>query len=206
VVDRVRISKGKVGGRLRIAHDQNDSISITTEVVKYDGQVAVVKASCTTDKGCYSGIGMSSVERDAKIAPAILELAETRAIARALRFSGVGVEYCSAEEVSHLEQEKHSSPPVKSEHPRPQQDKMIHHPHQQPGNQPAAGGNGNNGGSENTNGRLSQKQHSFLLHLADDRGISRNDLDEMSRERFSCVVSYLSKGDASSLIREMTSN
>ena len=101
----------KVGGRLRIAHDQNDSISITTEIIKYDGQVAVVKASCTTDKGCYSGIGMASVERDAKIAPAILELAETRAIARALRFSGIGVEYCSAEEISHLEQ-THSSTPA----------------------------------------------------------------------------------------------
>ena len=101
----------KVGGRLRIAHDQNDSISITTEIIKYDGQVAVVIASCTTDKGCYSGIGMASVERDAKIASAILELAETRAIARALRFSGIGVEYCSAEEISHLEQ-THSSTPA----------------------------------------------------------------------------------------------
>ena len=45
---------------------------------------------------------MASVQRDEKIAPAILELAETRAIARSLRFAGYGVEYCSAEEVSHF--------------------------------------------------------------------------------------------------------
>ena len=45
---------------------------------------------------------MASSERDQEIAPAILELAETRAIARSLRFAGYGVEYCSAEEVSHL--------------------------------------------------------------------------------------------------------
>jgi hypothetical protein len=32
----------------------------------------------------------------------LVELAETRAIARALRFSGVGCEFTSAEEVSHL--------------------------------------------------------------------------------------------------------
>ena len=202
----------KVGGRLRIAHEQNDSISITSEVIQYDGQVAVVKAMCSTDKGSYSGIGMSSVERDAKIAPAILELAETRAIARSLRFSGVGVEFCSAEEISHLEQDKHSSPPVKNE-PHEQPGKIIHHPHTATSNQPAGGnGSGNNGGNGgadnggNNNGRLSQKQHSFLLHLADDRGVSRKDLDEMSKERFACVVSYLSKVDASSLIQEMTAH
>jgi hypothetical protein len=186
----------KVGGRLRIAHEQNDSISITTEIVQYDGQVAVVKAMCSTDKGSYSGIGMSSVERDAKIAPAILELAETRAIARALRFSGVGVEYCSAEEISHLEQDKHSSQPAVND-PFEQKDKAIYCP-ATPGNmQPVGGGgnggNGGNGGADkgdNNNGRLSQKQHSFLLHLADDRGVSRKALDEMSKERFACVVSY----------------
>lgn len=202
-----------VGGRLRIAHDQNDSISITTEVVQYDGKVAVVKAMCSTDKGSYSGIGMSSVERDAKIAPAILELAETRAIARALRFSGVGVEYCSAEEVSHLEQEKHSSPPVENGQFE-QQDNAIYCPATPGSMQPVGGGsggngNGNNGGADNggnNNGRLSQKQHSYLLKLADERNLSRKNLDDMSKERFACVISYLSKGDASSLISEMTAN
>lgn len=95
----------KISGRLRLAHEQNKSVSIETEIYKYDDSagVAVVVATCKTIKGSFKGIGMSSVERDQKIAPAILELAETRAIARALRFSGFGVEYCSAEEVSHLE-------------------------------------------------------------------------------------------------------
>ena len=211
----------KVGGRLRIAHEQNDSISITTEVIQYDGKVAVVKALCTTDKGSYSGIGMASVDRDSKLADSILELAETRSIARSLRFSGVGVEFCSAEEISHLnqQQDKPSSSPVENE-PYQQPRKVIHHPHISANNQPAGGnggnergnnsGNGGNGAStangDNGNGRLSQKQHSYLLNLADSRGISRKDLDDMSKERFACVVSYLSKGDASSLIGEMTAH
>ena len=92
----------KIGGRLRIAHENNDQLSITSKVISYDGTVAVVQATATTDKGSYSGVGMASVERDAKIAPAILELAESRAIARSLRFCGIGVEYCGAEEISHL--------------------------------------------------------------------------------------------------------
>jgi len=92
----------KIGGRLRIVHENNAQLSISTQVFSYDGQVAVVVATTTTDKGSYNGVGMASVERDKKIAPAILELAESRAIARSLRFCGIGVEYCGAEEVSHL--------------------------------------------------------------------------------------------------------
>lgn len=199
----------KVGGRLRIAHEENGTLDISTDVVQYDGNIAVVKAMCATDKGSYSGIGMASLERDERIAPAILELAETRAIARALRFAGYGVEYCSAEEISHLEQEqeKHSYQPAVND-PFEQKDKAIYCP-ATPGNmEPVAGGNArsNNGGNGNGNGRLSQKQHSYLLSLADERGVSRKELDGMSRERYGCVVSYLKKVDASSFIGEMTAH
>jgi hypothetical protein len=90
----------KIGGRLRLAREQNQQISITTEVILYDENMAVVKSVTTTMKGTFPGIGMASVERDHTIAPAILELAETRTIARSLRFAGYGVEYCSAEENS----------------------------------------------------------------------------------------------------------
>jgi len=92
----------KIGGRLRLAHEQNQQISITTEVIRYDENVAVVKAVSSTMKGNFPGLGMASIERDRTIAPAILELAETRAIARSLRFAGYGVDHCSAEELSHL--------------------------------------------------------------------------------------------------------
>lgn len=93
----------KVGGRLRLAHEQNEKLSIVTEIFKYDEKVAVVCAVSTTAKGSFKAIGMASIERDQKLAHAILELAETRAIARSLRFAGFGVEYCGAEEMSHTE-------------------------------------------------------------------------------------------------------
>ena len=81
----------KIGGRLRLAHEQNQQISITAEIIRYDENVAVVKCVTTTMKGSFPGIGMASVERDHSIAPAILELAETRAIARSLRSARSGV-------------------------------------------------------------------------------------------------------------------
>jgi hypothetical protein len=109
----------KIGGRLRLAHEENGSLSIATEIIRYEENIAVVRALATTKKGYLNGLGMASVERDQQIAPAILELAETRAIARSLRFAGYGVEYCSAEEVSHLENgdviEKDSVPSGESE-------------------------------------------------------------------------------------------
>jgi hypothetical protein len=75
----------KIGGRLRLAHEQNQQISITTEIIRYDESVAVVKSVTTTMKGSFPGLGMASVERDSSIAPANLELAETRAWCRVLR-------------------------------------------------------------------------------------------------------------------------
>src|SRR6056297_1356344 len=107
-----------VGGRLRLAHEANDAINIETRIYQYDENLAVVIATVKTMSGQFTGIGMSSVERDKKIAPAILELAETRGIARALRFAGYGVEYCSAEEVSHLE----------NGNPAPQDNKQANRP------------------------------------------------------------------------------
>ena len=93
----------KISGRLRLAHNENEKLSITTEILRNDGNCAVIAAKTETVKGIFTGIGMASTERDKNVASAILELAETRAIARSLRFAGYGMEYCSAEEVSTLE-------------------------------------------------------------------------------------------------------
>lgn len=91
-----------VGGRLRILHENNDNLSIQTEIIRLDNDFAVVKAAVESHKGKFNGTGTASVQRDAKLADSLVELAETRAIARALRFGGIGVEYTGAEEVSHV--------------------------------------------------------------------------------------------------------
>ena len=49
----------------------------------------MVRATTTTMKGNFPGLGMASAERDHSIAPAILELAETQGIAGSLKFDGV---------------------------------------------------------------------------------------------------------------------
>lgn len=89
-----------VGGRLRLAHDENKLLSIETSVLYYNDDSTVVHAHVKTEKGTFAGLGNASVKRDRVLANAILELAETRAIARALRFAGYGVEYTGYEEVT----------------------------------------------------------------------------------------------------------
>ncbi len=90
-----------VGGRLRLAHEENQNLNLQTEMVSWDGQYAIFKCSAVTTKGQFIGYGTANSQRDARLAESLVELTETRSVARALRFAGFGLEFTSAEEVSH---------------------------------------------------------------------------------------------------------
>jgi len=198
----------KIGGRLRIAHEQNAQLSITIKVFSYDGQVAVVVATTTTDKGSYNGVGMASVERDKKIAPAILELAESRAIARSLRFCGIGVEYSGAEEVSHLPSDNGNSNVIRdNQHAQNNDHQEVFNPvlvssDTQTSQKPNSQNNSRNDRSDSTGGRLSNKQLVFLMRLATARGITKKELDNHCINVFGVAADFLSKKEASTIIEE----
>jgi len=188
----------KIGGRLRLAHEENDQLSITTEIIKYDENLAVVKAISSTNKGSFPGLGMASAERDSSIAPAILELAETRAIARSLRFAGFGVEYCGFEEISHL-QNGCSAPPTEQAQPKPPKEGIKGGGAEVPptggngGEKP--GGNGGNGDS-----RVSNKQLSYIITLGKGVKLNSKDLDQESVKRYGVKMSFLTTKQASAFI------
>lgn len=94
-----------LGGRLRIAHEIfKEKLSIETELVEYEiDRFAVVRARVETPAGVYSATGTATAARDPKLADSLLELAESRACARALRLSGVGTETCGYEELGASE-------------------------------------------------------------------------------------------------------
>jgi hypothetical protein len=182
----------KIGGRLRLAHEENDQLSITTEIIKYDENLAVVKAVTATNKGSFPGLGMASSERDCSIAPAILELAETRAIARSLRFAGYGSEYCSAEEVSHLQLNggtAHS--PSETPLTKPSQEPPKSSPETKPGN----GGNGGNGDT-----RISNKQLSYIVTLGKGLKLNSKDLDQECVKAYGSKMAFLTTKQASAFI------
>ncbi|MGO9571232.1 MAG: hypothetical protein ACLP5H_27220 [Desulfomonilaceae bacterium] len=98
-----------VAGRLRLAHEENQNLNLQTEMVSWDGQYAVFKCCAVTGKGQFIGYGTANNQRDERLAESLVELAETRSIARALRFAGYGMEYTGAEEVSHVPATEQSS-------------------------------------------------------------------------------------------------
>lgn len=91
-----------VGGRLRLAHEDNEHLNLQTEMVSWDGQYAIFKCCAVTGKGQFVGYGTANSQRDTRLAESLVELAETRSIARALRFAGFGLEFCGAEEMTHI--------------------------------------------------------------------------------------------------------
>jgi len=184
----------KVGGRLRLAHEENGNLSISTEIIRYEENVAVVRALATTKKGTFNGLGMASLERDQQIAPAILELAETRAIARSLRFAGYGVEYCSAEEVSHLENGGQIEQTGESESPT--------YDHNDKGSQ-EPGKEGENDAQNPQDARLTSKQLNYLKRLARDRRMTDKELRTKTMEAYKKQPEYLSKKEASELIDQL---
>jgi len=185
----------KIGGRLRLAHEDNEQLTITSEVVQYDQNIAVVKAVASIRKGHFPGLGMSSVERDNIIAPAILELAETRAIARSLRFAGYGVEYCSAEEISHLENGSVNVPYGKDDQTAP--------PKEEP--KGGDGGNPGDGGNGGDTARVTNKQLNYIVNLGRNIGWNSTDLDKESVKIFGVKMAHLTVKDASSFIDTLKS-
>jgi hypothetical protein len=184
----------KVGGRLRLAHEENENLNISTEIISYEENVAVVRALATTKKGYFNGLGMASLERDQRIAPAILELAETRAIARSLRFAGYGVEYCSAEEVSHLENGGLIDGPGENDSLGSEQDFKSSQESERAG----AGGN-----DSSEDFRLTSKQLNYLKRLARDRRMTDKELRTKTMEAYKKQPEYLTKKEASELIDQL---
>ena len=106
VTQRSRTGKTRVfpvvGGRLRLAHEENQNLNLQTEMVSWDGQYAIFKCCAVTSKGQFVGYGTANSQRDASLAESLVELAETRSIARALRFAGFGLEFCGQRRSAHV--------------------------------------------------------------------------------------------------------
>jgi hypothetical protein len=104
-----------LGGRLRLAHEENETLSLQTETVIWDGQYAIFKCSAITNKGQFVGYGTANSQRDARLAESLIELAETRSVARALRFAGFGLEFTEPRKcrMLPLQSQKKSKPATK---------------------------------------------------------------------------------------------
>ena len=74
------------------------------------------------------------------------------------------------------------------------------------GNRKGNGDSNHSGNGGNNNGRLTTKQHKFLLKIANDKGMTKKELNDQSVEIYGCVIDYLTRHNASSLIDSMLAN
>lgn len=78
-----------VAERVKTAHEELKSLSITTEILPVVNSV-VIKATVVTPKGTFTGISAANPSKQIeKMSP--FEVAETSAIGRALGFAGYGI-------------------------------------------------------------------------------------------------------------------
>ena len=111
---------------------------------------------------------------------------------RSLRFAGYGVEYCSAEEVSHLE----NGGPIEKTVESPIQD-------QDDENSVKPENERENDEKNPQDARLTSKQLSYLKRLARDRRMTDKELRTKTMEAYNRQPEYLSKKEASELIDQL---
>jgi hypothetical protein len=194
-----------IGGRLRIIHETNSRLSIDTEILKLEPDFAVVRATLESEKGKFCGTGTASAQRDVRLADSLVELAESRAIARSLRFGGVGVEYTGFEEVTHVvgaEQEKEQTLNKDAERVFPEgnggskPDAAVQH---------YASGNGKEKPKLQSfgNGRATAAQVRALYALTKRANYSDEDIESLLRPVNAATFQDLSRECASHLISSL---
>jgi hypothetical protein len=191
-----------VGGRLRLAHEENQNLNLQTEMVSWDGQYAIFKCCAVTTKGQFVGYGTANSQRDSRLAESLIELAETRSVARALRFAGFGLEFTGAEEVSHVNGTENETEQTSNKRPERVFD--------QGNGQSKAGTNteatensGNGNGSKPLNGSIgkaTQAQCRALFALTKRANFTDQDIESMLRPLNANTFQDLSRESASQLI------
>lgn len=89
--------------------DTNGAVSIVTEIIQFDANMAAIKATITREGNTFTGHAFEIATEKGINSTSHLENAETSAIGRALAAAGyAGSEYASADEVAHAVQRQES--------------------------------------------------------------------------------------------------
>lgn len=190
VVERKEVVTAK--GLLHLAHKERLS-DIRTEIAqtpsKDNGETAIVLVRVTTQRGAFSGLGDANPRNvNARIAPHFIRMAETRALARALR-AALDIGVVAIEELEGefsfsepRQAPRNSGPPedaASSGPPRETDGREGRAPNERPpfprtsGNNGSSGGGGGNGGGYGPgygDAPMSDPQKRLMYRLAFDQG------------------------------------
>lgn len=182
----------------------------------------VVLGELTADGFTKMQFGSSSITR-AKNSGEIISLtddlksASTDCMKKCATMFGVGLHLYSGDPAPGKPVTKSARPVIENDPFAPAPERTIYCPSSPMNMQYSGGGNGGgvadssndngtNGNGGNGTGRLSSKQYNYLVNLGVEHGLTKKDIDQKAIGEFGSAVAYLSKNDASAMIKQMLSN
>ena len=173
--------------RLNDAFDSNWSFEIVKHKILTDTDEVIVLGKLIAGDIVKTQFGSSRITRARESGEMIsladdLKAAATDALKKAATLLGVGLHLYSGDK------------PVNQNLNRPSTT------HNRPGNSGNGGNGSNNRQGNNGNGRISAKQHKFILDLMKEAGMTKSQLNQHCTETYGSVLDYINKSDASSLI------
>jgi hypothetical protein len=175
--------------RLNDAFDANWSFEILRHEILEEKDEVLVLGKLTAENVVKTQFGSSKITRDDKgqivSIASDLKAAGTDALKKCATLLGVGL-YLYGSGNGAQQSPKNSNPEHKNANPG-----------QHNGQKPA---NANHGGG---NGRLTAKQHKFILRLTSEKGMTRKELNDKCLNTYGVALQYLSSADASTLISEL---
>jgi len=218
----------KYPGLLDLGHQKGISsieVDILQMPTKDNGNFAVCRATVMSKVGeTFIDIGDANPGNcSSKVVKHLLRLASTRAIARALRsYTNVGM--TALEELADFndvitEGGKHEDPAPKRK-PKPAKKPAAKAPKKTPAasakpkakpssvaptveNQTEKEPAGQDAGKGNSSPRMSEAQKRAIYNLSRRRGISVEQLEQMTADAYGCDLGSLTSSDASSFIRQL---
>ena len=190
--------------RLNDAFDANWSFAILKHEILKETDEVVVLGELSANGIVKTQFGSSRITRARESGEMIslsddLKAAATDALKKSATLLGVGLHLYSNDGHSSKKQPntdgKHSS------------DSNANRKYDR--NDKNRGGNGGNGGNRSRsnndqgNGRISSKQHKYIMDLIKEQGMTKSELNQQCVQAYGSVLAHISRHDASSLIDEL---
>ena len=176
--------------RLNDAFDANWSFAILKHEVLQETDEVVVLGELSANGIVKTQFGSSRITRARETGEMIsladdLKAAATDSLKKAATLLGVGLHLYSND--GHPAGKQHNS----SKNPSGSEANNNH------------GGNNSRHGGNGGNGRISAKQHKYILYLIKELGWTKGELNQKCLQAYGVALDYLNRSDASNLIDEL---
>ena len=190
--------------RLNDAFEANWSFAILKHEILKDTDEVVVLGELSANGIVKTQFGSSRITKARETGEMIsladdLKAAATDSLKKAATLLGVGLHLYSKD--GHFAGRPQSS--TNNQSPGSSADRKYDRNDRNRGGNGGNGGSGSRGSNNKGNGRISSKQHKYILDLMKEQGMTKSELNQQCVQAYGSVLAHISRNDASSLIDEL---